>query len=197
MNRKSTEIRQREIKQALLTIIKNDGIGAVSTKRLAEEVNISGGAIFRHFNSKRDIIFSIIHDVSIDFIGSLEVIANSDRTPRDKLELFVCRTIEYLTEHDGITMLLFSEASHFNDRTIMEKLRHIFNSQRLFVGEIIKEGVSSGIWDNAVSIEDVTMLYMGIPITLNVNLILSKGTFQKKEFCRKMIALLERILRIE
>ncbi len=197
MNRKSTEIRQQEIKRALLSIIKNEGIGAVSTQKLADYVNLSGGAIFRHFKSKQDIIFSIIDDVSIEFIGKLKTIAFEDKDPREKLRAFVCHTIDYLTEHDGITILLFSEASHFNDKTVLNKLHHIFNSQRELAGHIIKEGIAANIWDSTVPIEDVTMLYMGIPITLNVNLILFRKPFQKQQFCDSMLALFERMLRAQ
>ncbi|RLD43702.1 MAG: hypothetical protein DRI86_09355 [Bacteroidetes bacterium] len=77
---------------------------------------------------------------------------------------------------------------------MMEKLNYIFSSQRELVGEIISDGMEQGIWDENISIDDITMLYMGIPLTHNINLILSKGKNKKQQFCNKMMTLLERML---
>ena len=194
MERKSTEIRQDEIKAAVLEIIKMEGINAISTKNLSKYVGLSEGAIFRHFKSKRDIIISIIDDVSNDLIESLRTISLENTNPSDRLFKYLCTTISYLTDHNGITILLFTEASHSNDEVMMEKLNYIFNSQRKLVGKIIMDGIAQEIWDESISVEDVSMFYMGVPITLNINLVLSKGNFHKQDFCQKMMDLLERML---
>ena len=194
MSRKPTEVRQEEIKQAVLEIIRTEGIKAVSTKNLAKYTGLSEGAIFRHFKTKRDIIISIINDVAKDMIEKLRQVS-IEKTEADKrLFKYICTTITYLTENNGITILLFTEASHTNDTIMMEKLNYIFSSQRELVGEIISDGMEQGIWDENISIDDITMLYMGIPLTHNINLILSKGKNKKQQFCNKMMTLLERML---
>ncbi len=195
MARKPTIIRQEEIKKAVLDIIRTEGIKSISTKNLANHAGISEGAIFRHFKSKREIILSIINDVSSDLIESLRAISLDRSNPKERLSNFICTTIRYLNENSGITMLLFSEASHANDAEMMEKLNYIFNSQRILVGKIILDGIAEGTWEESISVEDVTLLYMGIPVTLNINLILSKGIFHQDDFCQKMMGLMERILR--
>jgi len=194
MSRKPTEVRQEEIKQAVLEIIRIEGIKAISTKNLAKYTGLSEGAIFRHFKSKRDIIISIIDDVAENMIEKLRQVS-IEKTEADKrLFKYICTTITYLTDNNGITILLFTEASHTNDTTMMEKLNYIFSSQRELVGKIISDGIEQGIWDENISIDDITMLYMGIPITHNINLILSKGKNKKQQFCNKMMTLFERML---
>ena len=195
MKRKPTNIRQAEIKRAVLSIIKRDGLKNMSTKNLAKETGISEGAIFRHFSSKKEIISSIIEDVKTDLLGNLRKIAVSDALPPERLYKLLCATITYLTENNGITILLFSEASHDNDREMLENLSHIFNTQRQLVSKIILDGISEGIWDESASVEDLSKLYMGIPITLNIELILNKETFHKEHFCRRMTNLIERALK--
>jgi len=195
MSRKPTEVRQVEIKLAVLEIIRTEGIKAISTKNLAKYTGLSEGAIFRHFKTKRDIIISIIDDVAENMIEKLRQVSIEETNPRNRLYKYICTTITYLKEHNGITILLFTEASQANDEVMMEKLNYIFTSQRKYVGKIISAGIEQGIWDKNISIDDVTMFYMGVPITHNINLILSKGTFFKEDFCRKMMGLMERMLR--
>ena len=194
MARKPTEVRKEEIKLAVLKIIREEGIKSVSTKNLAKYTKLSEGAIFRHFKSKRAIIISIIDDVAKDMVGGLEQIANSNITPKQRLFDYLCFHIKYLTEHSGITILLFTEASQQNDAEMIEKLNHIFNSQRKLVGKIIQEGIETNVWDNKINVEDVTFFYMGIPITYNINIVLSKNNSNYNGFCKRMLFLLERML---
>lgn len=194
MTRKPTGVRQEEIKLAVLEIIRTEGIKAVSTKNLAKYTGLSEGAIFRHFKSKKDINIAIIDDVSNDMVENLKKIAHSDTKADQRLFQFLCSNINYLTDHNGITILLFTEASHADDHEMMERLNLIFNSQRELVGKIIKDGIDDGIWDKNINIDSVTQLYMGIPITYNIGLILSGRKSYNQDFCKEMINVFERIL---
>ena len=194
MKKQNTEIRQEQIKQAVLDIIYSDGLKNLSTRNLARHIGMSDGAIFRHFASKQDIILAIIKDVQIEFIGKLQKIANSDKEPEERLHEFLCSTVKYLTQNKGITMLLFSEASHNNDMALKSSLQRIFNMQRQLVSKIILDGIAIGKWDESIPVENVAMLYMGIPISLNVELILSGGEFNADNFCSRMMLLLLKLL---
>ena len=194
MEKQNTKIRQEQIKQAVLDIIYTDGLKNLSTSNLAKRIGMSEGAIFRHFNTKQDIILAIIKDVQNDFIGSLRVIANSDVEPEERLHKFLCQTVKYLTQNKGITMLMFSEASHNNDADLKNSLLWIFNNQKKLVSKIILDGVAIGKWDESVRVEDLAMLYMGIPVSLNIELILSGGEFHVDNFCNRMMQLILKIL---
>jgi AcrR family transcriptional regulator len=195
MEKQSTEARQEQIKQAVLDIIYTDGLKNLSTRNLAKRIGLSEGAIFRHFRSKQDITLAIIKDVQNDFIGSLRTIANSSTEPEERLNRFLCQTVSYLTKNKGITMLMFSEASHNNDVALKDSLLQIFNNQKKLVSKIILDGVALGTWDESVPVENIAMLYMGIPVSLNIELILSGGEFHIGNFCQRMMQLILKILR--
>jgi AcrR family transcriptional regulator len=195
MNKQNTEVRQEQIKQAVLDIIYSDGLKNLSTRNLAKRIGMSEGAIFRHFSTKQDITRAIIKDVQNDFIGSLRTIANSNTEPEERLNRFLCRTITYLTENKGITMLMFSEASHNNDASLKDNLLMIFNNQKKLVSKIILDGIAMGIWAEDIPVENVAMLYMGIPVSLNIELILSGGEFHIDNFCHRMLQLILKILK--
>ncbi|HKK41403.1 MAG TPA: TetR/AcrR family transcriptional regulator [Bacteroidales bacterium] len=194
MEKQNTEIRQEQIKQAVLDIIYSDGLRKLSTSNLARRIGMSEGAIFRHFATKQDIILSIIKDVQTDFIGSLRIIATSDEEPEARLKSFLCQTVTYLTRNKGITMLMFSEVSLNNEVALRSSLLQIFNNQRALVSKIILDGIAMGIWDESTAVEDVAMLYMGIPISLNIELILNRGEFHANDFCQRMMTFLLKIL---
>ncbi len=194
MKKQSTEIRQEQIKQAVIDIVYTDGLKGLSTRNLAKKIGMSEGAIFRHFNTKKDIILAIIHDVQRDFIGALRAIAGSGKEPDKKLNEFICQTVTYLVENKGITMLLFSESSQNNDEELKTNLLQIFNDQKQLVSKIIYEGIEADIWNKSIPVENIAMLYMGIPVSLNIELILNKGELHIDNFCSRMMQLLLKIL---
>ncbi len=162
---------------------------------LAKHIGMSEGAIFRHFPTKHHIVLSIINDVHKDFIGGLRKIATSRQNPSNRLEEFICFTVKYLIENKGITMLLFSEASHNNDVELKQSLLQIFNTQKKLISKIILDGIAEGIWDESIAAESVAALYMGIPVSLNIELILNNGIFETSNFCNQMVRLMNKILK--
>jgi AcrR family transcriptional regulator len=195
MLRLSTETRQTQIKEAVLDIIYNEGIGKLSIKNLAVKVGVSEGAIYRHFKSKKAILLSIVEDVNTNLVINQKEIANSEMIPSIKLFTFFFQQIKYLINNKGITILLFSEASHSNDTNLKEKLVKILKAQKTLLIQIVEQGVSKGVWSKQINVNDFATIYMGIPVILNIEMVLNKENFNHKEFCDKMYLLLERILK--
>jgi AcrR family transcriptional regulator len=195
MVHKTTEIRQDEIKQAVLDIIFTQGLKSLSTKNLAKHIGLSEGAIFRHFATKQDILLSILQDVQTELIAQLREITVAPLSPEMRLEKFLCATVHYLTDKKGVTMLLFSEASHNNDSVLKNSLQQIFNSQRNLVSKIMLDGIAMGLWDDQINVDRVSMIYLGIPVTLNIELVLNGGLFYQNDFCRQMLDLLLKMLK--
>jgi len=195
MERQTTDIRQGQIKQAVIDIISTDGLKNLSTRNLALRIGMSEGSIFRHFKTKKDIIISIFNDIQDNFIGELKKIAESDEEPSIRLTKYLNITIKYHTDNKGINMLLFSEASYKNDPELKKRLQQIFNDQKQFVIKIILDGIESGIWDENVVVENVALMYLGIPLAMNMEMLIGGKGFQFDNFCSQMILLIMKMLR--
>lgn len=195
MSRETTDIRQEQIKKAVLEIIADEGLHNLSTRNLAKKIGLTEGAIFRHFPSKRDIIKGIMNDVSNTLVRPLRSIALSPAKAEEKLFDFLCRHVTFLKENRGITILLFSEAAHLGDKELKDKLNQILSEQKQLIVKIVKDGMAEGVWDKNVNAEDVAVIYMGIPITFNIELVLNKSGLNMNNFCKRMYTLILRSLR--
>lgn len=195
MKKQPTGVRRDQIKKAFLEIISTEGLHAVSTRRLADKVGFTEGALFRHFRSKRDILLVIMEDVRKDLVEELRVIALEKRPAPERLFDFLRKHVQYLVDNKGITILLFSEAAHMNDPELKGRLREILHNLKKLVGKIIREGIAEGRWKADISVESVVTLYMGIPISLNIELVLNPHPERDSEdFCDRMMRLLEGVL---
>ena len=195
MSRETTDTRQQQIKKAVLEIIAEEGLHNLSTRKLAKKIGFTEGAIFRHFETKRDIIKGIMDDVSRDLIGTLRNLVNSPAQSEEKLFNYLCKNVKYLKEHRGITILLFSEATHLGDQELKDKLNQILLEQKHFIIKMVKEGMAEGVWDKKLEAKDIATLYMGIPITYNIEFVLNKNRVNIDEFCKRMFKLVLKSLR--
>jgi len=194
MKKQPTEVRQEQIKKAVLDIIATEGFQKLSTRNLANRVGISEGALFRHFKSKKDILLAIMQDVRSRLVRKLQDIALADTSPDLRLFQFMCAHVTYLLENRGITFLLFSEAAHMNDADLKRHLHDILIQQKQYVSKIIQDGIVSGLWDPELNTESVALLYLGIPLTLNIELVLNPEGVKRENFCKQMCDLLKRVL---
>ncbi len=193
--RLDTETRQGQIKKAVLEIISTEGIGKLSTRNLAYKIGVTEGALFRYFSSKKEIMLAILNDVKNELIVKQEKITYSSTiSAEEKLFKFLCTHIKYLIENKGVTILLFSEAAHMNDSQLKKGLREILLTQKEYISRIIKQGMNEGVWDKSLNVENVATLYMGIPISLNIEMILEPGIVKQEKFCERMIGLIKRAI---
>ncbi len=192
--RQTTEVRREQIKRAVLDIIAKEGMARLSTRRLAERVGISEAAIFRHFRTKQDIILGIMQDVKTDMVGGMQAAAAQQKSADKRLFELMCAQVKYIMKNEGINILLFSEAAHYNDSVLKTELHGILAAQKKLLVGVIQDGIKEGLWRGLISVEDAAMLYMGIPISLNIELVLNRKSVNTESFCKRMFFLFSGIL---
>ena len=116
----------------------------------------------------------------------MKIIASLNEAATSRLEKYICFTINYLFEKKGITLLLFTEASYKNEAGLKQVMSTIYKSQKQYFAKIILDGIAEGIWDENINVDHLTSLYMGIPVTMNIETILHLETFNHNEFCKQM-----------
>jgi AcrR family transcriptional regulator len=195
MARETTEARQKQIKKAVLEIIAEEGIHNISTRNLAKRIGLTEGAIYRHFPTKRDIIKGVMDDVANDLVSSLRSIVLSPVKAEEKLFNYLCRNVTYFKENNGIMFLLISEATHLGDKELKEKFNQIRAEQKQFIIKIVNDGIAEGVWDKNINKEDVAMIYTGILITFNIELVLNKNLMNVENFCKGLFTLILKLLR--
>lgn len=195
MKKQTSEIRREQIKKAVLEIITKEGLHNLSIRNLAKIVGITEGAIFRHFKSKREIILSILNDVRNELMSELRDIAQSTYSAREKLLRYLSCHIEYIAKNKGISILLFSDAAHLNYKVLRTRLRSILSEQEALIVGIVQDGIKAGVWNKKVNVNDFAVLYMSIPIALNVEMIFNGTDLNIKDFSKRMFDLIITILK--
>lgn len=105
--RKPTDERKEEVFEAALEIIYKKGKEDLTIRRIAEEVDISEAAIYRHFENKKDIIIQLAEKIFTQ--NRLGIEGKDFRKPRQLLESLIKSIFSSLEENPYSTAFLFHE----------------------------------------------------------------------------------------
>ena len=89
MIRRSGVVRQQEIIEAAKNLISMRGMESVTIDAIADEVGLSEGAIYRHFNSKRQILNLLIDDIEFNLMKTLRESQVDGNDAMQNLELIM------------------------------------------------------------------------------------------------------------
>jgi len=104
--RKRAQVRRREIADAALKVIADQGLGRFTSLAIAREVGVSDGALFRHFATKEEIVVAAIDRVEEILFGEAPP---SHGDPVDRLGAFFHRRIATIGANPGVARLVLSE----------------------------------------------------------------------------------------
>jgi AcrR family transcriptional regulator len=103
---RSGDGRRAEIADALLALGGREGIAALTMARLAQEVGVTSGALFRHFPSRR----AMLNEAALRAVALLEATFPArERPPLERLRALVVARLELTAAYPGIPQMVMSE----------------------------------------------------------------------------------------
>jgi AcrR family transcriptional regulator len=136
--------RQEEIIQTSVRIIDQRGIQGLTIKNLSKELGITEGAIYRHFNNKREILSSILIQFKDNLKAFADSIDDNSLTTHDKISGILNHFRNIFEANPAIVSVIFAEEIFQNDNELSKVIAEILRNNQHFLLAIIKEGQQSG-----------------------------------------------------
>ena len=141
--RQNTILRRKQIVAALRKIIIKYGSEHVTVQKLAEEIGVSGGAIYRHFKSKREILLFLVNDIRENLIGDIQR-AYPMKNPLELLKKISRNLLSSLEQRKGASFLVIAEIISLGDKELNGKISEVLNSFLAEIKRLIFEGIKAG-----------------------------------------------------
>lgn len=161
MARKDTNTRQKEIIEATLELLAENGTQNLTTARIADRVGISEAALYRHFDGKFDIIGSTIEFVGTRMRREVSTTPETESAMEELKGVFL-RHLEYIEEHPGNARLLFSDDIHFDDEKLRDLLSEVIEGRKEYIQKIIEKGQDQGEVRTDVDPEGAALMFIGL-----------------------------------
>ena len=142
--RHSTEVRRRQIADAARALTVKYGSEHITVRRIAKEIGVSEGALYRHFKSKRDILSFMIERIEEDLTGDLKRVNGSHNTPLEILEALLRNHVSAIEQRRGTSFQVIAEIISLGDKKLNRQVSAVLDSYTSRIREILEDGIQSG-----------------------------------------------------
>ena len=132
--------RQEQILEESINIIDEKGIQGLTIKNLSKAIGISEPGIYRHFESKTEILLSILNNFKEMAVILSEMMKEYDATAIEKMRFMFSKMLELFTESPSMVSVIFSEEIFKNEDVLKNKIVEILNMHGQTLENIISEG---------------------------------------------------------
>ena len=120
-------LRQGELLDHALLLVREVGLGGLTVRRLAERVGFSEAALYRHFPNKQALLLAMIERLSEErLLAPLRALAADPvRPPRERLTALIEHHVRTVLAVDGLPVLVLAEAAAAGDEPLLARFRAI------------------------------------------------------------------------
>jgi AcrR family transcriptional regulator len=160
--RKATEIRQKEIVAAARKLIVKFGSEHITVKRMAKEIGVTEGTIYRHFKSKRDILSFLVDDIETTLMEEIDNRSSGEVGSITLLEKIVMDHISSIQQRKGVTFQVIAEIISLGDKKLNRKIYKVIDKYIARIQGIISEGIKAGVLRTDVDPTAAARLFFGM-----------------------------------
>ncbi len=160
--RLSTEERQSEIIRVAVELAAEKGVDSVTTQDMADAMQLTQGAIFRHFATKDDIWVAVMQWIRGRLMAVLDKAAADATDPLDAIERMFFAHITFISKHPAIPRLLFSELLHKKNSKLRQLIQEIISGYEAKIAGLLESAKSQSLVSGDLDSKSAAVLYIGM-----------------------------------
>jgi len=136
--------RQKEITEVALELISEKGIQGLTIKNLAQKIGITEPAIYRHYDSKIDILIAVLELFKHNTEQLFEKELNNDSKAIDKIEHLFTKHFTTFSATPSLVSVIFSEEIFRNEPVLINKISEVIDKNDKILNTILVNGQKTG-----------------------------------------------------
>lgn len=153
--------RQFEIIEAAGRILSASGVGGLTIKNLAQAMKFSESAIYRHFDSKEEIVVAMLGYLAENMDERLNKVISIQQNPMENLEAIFLDQFAFFSQNPHFVVAVFSDGLMEASQKINAAILRIMEVKMKHLMPVIKQGQQQGLFTNAITTEEMQHIVMG------------------------------------
>lgn len=160
--RLDSPLRREQIAEAALAIVVNQGIGAVTVRRVAEAVGISAAALYRHYKNKAEILKAVMEEHQELFMANVRRAKAEATSPLDAIRRLYLSSMVLVNRYCALPVVFLSDVLWFEETQLRDlKLKHHKILRDLLI-ELFLAAQQSGEMRTDIRPEELFVHFIGL-----------------------------------
>lgn len=192
--RLSSDVRRAVTVEAVIELAAEQNPSEMTTAAMAERMNVTQGALFRHFVSKEAVWTAVMEWVTEKLLAKVDQAEKGVESPTVALEAVFLTHINFIAKHPGIPRILFSELQRNGDTAAKQLVRTLIKRYGERLRAIIERGKLQGEIDPEVNAAAAAAMLIGAIQGLVIQSLLAgdvkrirRGAPEAFAFCRRAL----------
>jgi len=161
--------RQTEIIDRTLELVRESGLGNLTTKRIAERVGFTEAALYRHFPTKQALILGLMDRLDAMLLEPIrQIAAEGESSTSERICQILLHHTQLIREHNSLPVLLLAEASASEDPALLGRMRSIFHGYLSVLEGLVREGQAKGEIGRVAEADCLALVLLGAPAALAI-----------------------------
>jgi len=159
--RQSTESRQAEIIATVVALAAERNPADVTTTDIAKAMNVTQGALFRHFPTKEAMRLAVIEWIETQLMAKLGDAQASAPDVLSGLEAMFLAHVKFIREFPGVPRLVFAELQQPDSSPVRQRVQQIMRHYRQMLAESLGKAKAARLIRDDVDVQAAAALFLG------------------------------------
>ncbi len=147
--------------ESVMELAASQNPSEITTAAIAKHMNVTQGALFRHFPNKEAIWQSVMEWVAERLLTRIERAASGAASPLAALEAIYLTHIAFVSEHPGVPRMIFGELQRADDTAAKRMAQTLIRRYGKRLRALIEEGKANGELDPQLDAAAAATLFIG------------------------------------
>ena len=147
--------------EAVVTLAASKNPSEITTAAIAKQMNLTQGALFRHFPNKEAIWQAVMEWVAERLLARIDRAAQDIESPLAALQAMFLSHVEFVAEHPGVPRMLFGELQRTETTPAKRMVQKLLQRYGERLNQLIELGKACGELSVTLDNEAAAMLFIG------------------------------------
>ena len=147
--------------ESVLELAGSQNPSDITTAAIAKQMNVTQGALFRHFPNKEAIWQSVMEWVAERLLARIDRSVQGVDSPLDAMQAMFISHIEFVAEHPGVPRMMFGELQRAESTAAKRMVQTLIQRYGERLQRLIEKGKASGELTSSLDSEAAAMLFIG------------------------------------
>lgn len=147
--------------EAVIELAGTKNPSEITTAAIAKHMNLTQGAVFRHFPSKEAIWQAVMEWVADRLLARIDRAAGNMASPVAAMEAMFLAHVEFVVEHPGVPRMLFGELQRAESTPAKRMAQTLIKRYGERLHQLIEQGKSQGELPVTLDAEAAATLFIG------------------------------------
>lgn len=178
--------------EAVVALAATQNPSEITTTAIAQHMQLTQGALFRHFVNKDAILQAVMEWVTGQLLARIDRAAEAAATPRAALQAVFMAHVGFVAAHPGVPRLILSELQRAGDTLPKRMVQTLISGYGERLQRLITQGQAQGELNAALDVPAAVMLFIGTVQGLVMQLLITGDAERMCADAQRVFAIYQR-----